>query len=195
MDEKIKIVKVNIDQLKYAEYNPRLATDKEKEDLKKSLKKFGFVEPIVVNSSSERKNVIIGGHFRVRMAKEIGMKEVPVVYVNIAEIEKEKELNLRLNKNLGSWDIGLLELFDRDLLTCVGFMDDELSMLFDINNAEDIEVDENRLYVITVEAPEAPKLKERMSFYCDNISEYNIIKEYFGNGSKSLDKDKLLQIL
>ena len=137
MDEKIKIVKVNIDQLKYAEYNPRLATDKEKEDLKKSLKKFGFVEPIVVNSSSERKNVIIGGHFRVRMAKEIGMKEVPVVYVNIAEIEKEKELNLRLNKNLGSWDLGLLREFDEYMLKDVGFTEEELDNVFNLGEEDD----------------------------------------------------------
>jgi len=61
----MEIVKVAIGELKFADYNPRKATEKEWNELKESIRRFGFVEPIIVNSAEERKNVIIGGHFRV----------------------------------------------------------------------------------------------------------------------------------
>jgi len=155
MEEKIKIVRVKIDQLKDAEYNPRVATDKEKEDLKESLKKFGFVEPIVVNSAPGRKDVIIGGHFRVRVAKEMGIEEVPVVYINISDLEKEKELNLRLNKNLGQWDLGLLKNFDEDFLKNVGFEDEELDHIFGLEMAE--EFDEEKELAKAIKDPRGIK--------------------------------------
>ena len=91
MEANLKIENIKIDDLKPAEYNPRKAEAKQVEDLKNSIKEFGLVDPIIVKSAPERKNTIIGGHFRVRIAKELGIKEVPVVYVNIPDIKKEKE--------------------------------------------------------------------------------------------------------
>ena len=121
MNKNIKVVYVNIDELKESEYNPRQATEKEYKELKKSIERFGFVDPLIVNSAGNRKNIIIGGHFRYRVAKQMGIKEVPVVYVNVPDLEKEKELNLRLNKNTGEWDFKLLANFDEKLLLDVGF--------------------------------------------------------------------------
>lgn len=126
----MKIEYVPISALKFADYNPRAATKKEAGELKKSLERFGFVEPIVVNSDPKRKNIIIGGHFRVRTAKDLGINEVPVHYVKIADEKKERELNLRLNKNLGHWDAQLLVEFDENMLLDVGFEADELDKLF-----------------------------------------------------------------
>jgi site-specific DNA-methyltransferase (adenine-specific) len=119
--EKLKIYWVDIDDLRPSEYNPRKWMEKEINDLKESIKRFGIVEPLVVNSAKNRKNIVIGGHFRLKILKELGFKKVPVVYVNISDIQKEKELNLRLNKNLGEWDWSLLCEFDKDLLLDVGF--------------------------------------------------------------------------
>lgn len=133
----MEIIQVKIKDLKFAEYNPRKANEKEVNDLKESLKRFGLVEPIVVNSAPKRKNVIIGGHFRTKVAKELGIKELPVVYVNIPEIKREQELNLRLNKNLGKWDEELLANFDEDLLSEVGFGSEEIDEIFDLGVAED----------------------------------------------------------
>lgn len=126
----MKIEYVPISELQFADYNPRAATKKEAAELKKSLERFGFVEPVVVNSDPKRKNIIIGGHFRVRTAKDLGIKEVPVHYVKISDEKKERELNLRLNKNLGHWDAKLLVEFDENLLLDVGFEADELDKLF-----------------------------------------------------------------
>ena len=54
-----------------------------------------------------------------------------MVYLNIPDIEKEKELNLRLNKNVGEWDIELLKEFDLGVLLNVGFDDGDLSAIWD----------------------------------------------------------------
>lgn len=130
----IEIVYVPIETLKPSEYNSRKATEKECNDLKEGISEFGFVDPVVVNSAPHRKNIIIGGHFRLRTAKELGIKTAPVVYVNIPDIEKEKKLNLRLNKNTGSFDYDLLaNNFSIEDLREVGFEDVEIDNIFDLN--------------------------------------------------------------
>ena len=128
---KIKVEYVEIDKLKPAEYNPRKLTESEERDLTNSIKGFGLVDPIIVNNAKGRENIIIGGHQRYHIAKKIGIKQVPVVYVSISDLKKEQELNLRLNKNLGEWDYDLLANFDEELLKNVGFSDIELTKLID----------------------------------------------------------------
>jgi DNA modification methylase len=82
----------------------------------------------------DRKNIVIGGHFRLKVAKDLGYKEIPVVYVNIPDVEKEKELNLRLNKNVGEWDWSLLSDFGETMLSDIGFSSEELDDIFDIED-------------------------------------------------------------
>jgi len=138
----MKIVQVKISELKFAEYNPRKAGEKDIQDLKNSLKEFGFVDPIVVNSAPNRKNVIIGGHFRVRVVKDMGIREVPVVYVSIPDENKERELNLRLNKNLGQWDYDLLANFDEETLKRIGWIEGELCKIFNLDECKEDGLDE-----------------------------------------------------
>lgn len=97
------IESLNINELSEAEYNPRQLTDKQFSEIEKSIKKFGFVEPLVVNKNPQRMNVVVGGHQRLKVAKSLGFEEVPVYKVNLS-LKKEKELNIRLNANVGSWD-------------------------------------------------------------------------------------------
>ncbi len=123
-----KVEYVSIDTLIPADYNPRRITAADRKDIKASLEKFGFVEPIIVNKNPDRLNVIVGGHQRVTVAKEeLGYTEVPCVFVNLT-LKEEKELNVRLNKNQGRWDYeALQEYFDKDWLKELGFLDSELS--------------------------------------------------------------------
>jgi len=127
----LKTVYVGVEELKLAEYNPRAWSKKAIYDLKKSIGTFGLVDPILVNSALNRKNVVIGGHFRLHVAKMLGYKEVPVCYVNIPEVDKEKRLNLTLNKVEGDWDMELLKEFNLDLLLDVGFDSKDLSPIWD----------------------------------------------------------------
>ncbi|MFA6430453.1 MAG: DNA methyltransferase [Candidatus Paceibacterota bacterium] len=131
-NQKINIVEVPINELRASEYNPRKHSKGQAEQLKESIKRFGMVDPVICNSATERKNVIVGGHFRAEVAKELGMITVPVVYVQITDIEKEKELNIRLNKNTGDFDLELLSQFDESFLKDVGFDSEELDDIFPI---------------------------------------------------------------
>jgi len=141
----IEIVMVKTKNLKPAEYNPRLMSKHDADQLAHSMTEFGVVDPIIVNSHPSRNNIIIGGHQRYYIAKQLNYEELPVVYVSIDDIKREKELNVRLNKNVGEWDWEkLANEFDVDFLKDVGFTDKELQAI----PADDIEED-------TI--PEAPK--------------------------------------
>jgi hypothetical protein len=138
MNPKIKIVEVPINELCASEYNSRKHSQDQMDQLKQSIKRFGLVDPAICNSATERKNVIIGGHFRVAAAKELGLASVPVVYVKISDLDKEKELNLRLNKNVGEFDWDLLANFDESFLQSVGFSSEELDDVFGIDEAPEV---------------------------------------------------------
>lgn len=129
----IKIQYLPIGDLKPSAYNPRKWDDKAMADLKRSIERFGAVDPIIANSASNRRNVIIGGHFRLAALKELGYQKVPAVYVNIPDIEREKELNIRLNKNTGEFDFKLLADFDESFLADVGFSSEELDNIFEMD--------------------------------------------------------------
>jgi DNA modification methylase len=94
------IEKKKISDLIPAPYNPRQSTAKQEKHLKESLEKFGLVEPIIFNKQT---GYIVGGHFRVRELKKLGIKEIECVIVDLNEAD-EKELNIRLNANTGGWD-------------------------------------------------------------------------------------------
>lgn len=130
MTEKINIVEVPINELRASEYNPRKHSKEQSEQLKESIRRFGLVDPIIANSFEERKNIVIGGHFRLEVAKELGFQTVPVVYVHISDLTKEKELNIRLNKNTGEFDLDLLAQFDESFLSDIGFDSEELDDIF-----------------------------------------------------------------
>lgn len=133
MANNLVIKQVKIKDLKPALYNPRFWSEEATEQLKESIMRFGLVDPIIVNNAPNRKNVVVGGHFRLKVAKDLGFTEVPVVFVDIADELKEKELNIRLNKNTGSWDMGLLSEFDESLLADIGFDSQELDEIFDLD--------------------------------------------------------------
>jgi len=125
--------KRKITDLKPSEYNPRQASEKEVKDLTLSLERFSLADPIVINKD----NTIIGGHFRLKILQDKGVEEVDVrVPDRQLTHEEEKELNLRLNKNLGQWNLDMLANFDEELLKVVGFSSEELDEIFDLNAEE-----------------------------------------------------------
>ena len=127
----LKIVLRNIDDLICAEYNPRKLSDDQFEQIKSSIQRFGLVDPIIVNVHPDRKDIIVGGHQRVKVAKSLGYTEIPCVEVVLTP-ERERELNIRLNKATGEWDWDLLKQhFNEEELSGYGFSTDELNFTFD----------------------------------------------------------------
>lgn len=126
--ERLKIELLKLKDLKRAEYNPRKNTKEQQEQLRKSLTKFGCVEPIIVNKNKDRENIIVGGHFRVQELLKMGREEAECVIVDLNK-DDEKELNLRLNANTGGWDYELLyKNFSYSMLNEVGFDFDKMEM-------------------------------------------------------------------
>jgi DNA modification methylase len=134
----IKIEYVPIGNLKQCEYNPRKFSVDQKEQLKESITRFGVVDPLLVNSADERKNIVVGGNLRLNILKELEYTEVPVVFLSIPDVEKEKELNIRLNKNGGEFDNILLSQFDESFLTDIGFDSTELDSIFEEESTEEM---------------------------------------------------------
>ncbi len=138
MNTNINIVYVNLSELNPSLYNPRVWDESDKSSLKESITRFGVVDPLIANSFEGRKNILIGGHMRLECLRELEYTEVPVVYLHIEDIEKEKELNVRLNKNTGEFDYELLaELFDEGFLKEIGFDSMELDTIFEEDSVEE----------------------------------------------------------
>ncbi len=118
-----------------APYNPRKdlkSTDPAYRKLKKSLAEFGFVEPLVWNELTGR---VVGGHLRLRIAKDLGLTELPVSVVRLSD-EREKALNIVLNNQeaQGRYDPTklaelLFELEDLPELELTGFGPETLAAL------------------------------------------------------------------
>lgn len=99
----MQVQKIESSRLNPATYNPRKVLkpgDKEFEKLKRSIEVFGFVEPIVWNSKTGN---VVGGHQRLSVLLELGYKKIECVVVEL-DLQKEKALNLALNRIQGDWD-------------------------------------------------------------------------------------------
>ena len=133
----MKIVNRKISELIHAEYNPRQLTEDQHQQLKDSLARFGFVDPVIINKHSERLDIIVGGHQRCKVWAGMGNSEVPTVEVDLTP-DKEKELNIRLNKNSGDWDYDMLaNYFDTEELMEWGFQEKELGFFSQPEAEED----------------------------------------------------------
>lgn len=118
-----------------AEYNPRKDLkpgDPEYDKLKRSVEEFGYVEPIIWNQATGH---VVGGHQRLKVLLDLGLDEVECVVIDMDQ-EREKALNIALNKISGDWDKDKLALLIADLqgsdfdVSLTGFSPAELDDLF-----------------------------------------------------------------
>ena len=178
---KFSIVSVPIDALIPSVYNPRKWDKEALEQLKQSITRFEMIDPIIANSTETRKNIVIGGHMRLAAAKELGYTEVPVVYVNILDETKERELNLRLNRNTGAWDWDLLAKFDESLLSEVGFTSEEIDQAFGIEDTPEIfdlkkELEKLNISKVTMQKGEIYQMGDSRLMIGDSTVETDILK-------------------
>jgi len=192
MDNNLIIVYRDLNDLIEAEYNPRQLTEDQYTQLKDSLKRFGMVDPILINVHKDRKNIIIGGHQRKKVIKlsadeKIEFKGVkyekkkvliPCIELSLT-LTKERELNIRLNKNQGEWDYDMLSAhFDMPELQDWGFDETELV------GFADPEPDEEES-----EVPEPPKKAFTKS---GDLYELNGHKVLCGDSIEIFDLEKLM---
>ena len=131
----MELESVPVETLNAAAYNPRVdlqPADAIYENLKRSIETFGFLQPIIVN---RRNQVVVGGHQRLKVLKELRYASADVIYVDLPS-DREKALNLTLNKTIGSWDEHKLAVVLQELeglpnfdVQLTGFSTDEVGDL------------------------------------------------------------------
>jgi ParB-like chromosome segregation protein Spo0J len=125
----LQIEQVPLDRLRPDPANPRTIGEAELAALTRSLREFGFVQPVLARREDQ---VVVGGHQRQLAARRLGLKLIPVVYLDLSQ-EQARLLNLALNKISGTWDDSLLAHLLADLsslpevdLSLSGFADTEI---------------------------------------------------------------------
>jgi ParB-like chromosome segregation protein Spo0J len=121
----MKVLEIPVKDINPAQYNPRKITDEELQGLRNSIKRFGMIEPLIVNTKT---NNLVGGHQRLKALKLEGHLNAPVVHVHLNEVE-EKALNVALNAHTiqGKFDTEVLA----DLLKDIEH-DDDLHVFTDL---------------------------------------------------------------
>ncbi len=127
-----QVEQVALDDLRPDLSNPRRIAEHELDALTRSIRNFGFVQPILARRED---HTIIGGHQRLVAARRIGLTTAPVIFLDISD-EQARLLNLALNKISGEFDDELLARLLAELkenteldLTLSGFDDSELKEL------------------------------------------------------------------
>ena len=130
------INKINIEEVKLNQNNPRIIKDDKFKKLVKSIKEFPQmldIRPIVVDEN----NIVLGGNMRLKACKEAGLKEVPIIKASELTEEQKKEFILKDNQSFGEWDTSLLSSWDKDMLLDSGFEDWELIDIYGVNHLDD----------------------------------------------------------
>jgi DNA modification methylase len=126
------VEQVAIDSLRPDPANPRRISEEELDALTRSIRAWGFVEPVVARREDA---LVVGGHQRLVAARRAGLTSVPVVWLDISA-QQAHLLGLALNRISGDWDEQLLARLLADLkaapeidLSLTGFGNDEVKDL------------------------------------------------------------------
>ena len=151
----LKIVEVNINDLKEYENNPR-NNEEAVEPVANSIKEFGFKVPIII----DKENVIIAGHTRLKAAKKLKLEKVPCVIADDLTEEQIRAFRLADNKvsEIATWDIELLDIELDNIL------DIDMGM-FDFMKTEEINVDD--FFTEAEEKPKEEKIETVICPYCN----------------------------
>jgi DNA modification methylase len=179
---------IKLQELKHAEYNPRVKlkdSDPEYIKIKRSIEKFGYVDPIIINSDC----TIIGGHQRANVLVSMGYESIDCVVLDIDKVH-EKALNVALNKITGRWDFESLNALFKEIeddidLNFTGFDDDELSKLFDKfdddNADEDFDIDKETENITSTKTNYGDLYKiGDHRIICGDATDENVIKKLMG---------------
>ena len=177
---KLAVIYEDINLLKPYKHNAKIHTEEQVGQIKKSIKEFGFNDPIAVDED----NTIIEGHGRLLAAKELGMKEVPVIFLYGLTDQQKKAYILahnQLTMNTG---------FDMDVLA------DEISRITAFN-MEDFgfdmsalgEEEKNPEDVTEDEPPEPPAKPKSKPGEIYKLGEHRLM---CGDSTKAEDVQRLM---
>ena len=171
------------------EKNPRTISEKQLDDLEKSLKKFNLVEIPAIDTD----NKIIAGHQRIKVMQLLGRgdEKIDVRLPNRKLTKKEFEQYMLSSNALGGdWDFEQLKSFDINLLVDIGFGEDDLSHIWD----EQLETEDDGFEVEKeLEKIKKPKTKVgdiyqlgMHKLICGDATDIKIIQKLFKNEKTSM---------
>jgi len=108
---------IGINNIKPNPKNPRVIKDDKFDKLVKSLKEFPEMlekRPLVVFTDTDGKYVVLGGNMRLKAAKHIGLKELPIIIADDWTEEQKNQFLIKDNVGFGEWDWNELKI-DWDL--------------------------------------------------------------------------------
>jgi len=100
----LAVEEVALDALRPDPANPRRIESDELDALERSIRTWGFVQPVLARRAD---GVVIGGHQRLVAARRLGLATVPVIWLDLG-VEEARVLGLALNRISGAWDEPLL---------------------------------------------------------------------------------------
>jgi hypothetical protein len=176
--------KVNINKIKPNPKNPRIIKDDKFRKLVKSIEEFPQMlekRPLVCFTDVDDKLVVLGGNMRLKAAKEVGLKELPVMLADDWTEEQKNEFLIKDNVGFGEWDwndlqadwnIEQLEEWGLDLPDLEAIKETkDIPDIGEIEFSEDLFLEHN--YIV---------------LYFDNSMDWEVAQEVYGlKQVKSLD--------
>ena len=178
---------VEIEKLKPYKNNARTHSDEQIEKIAKSMKEFGFINPVLVDGNLN----VIAGHGRILGAKKLGMKEVPCLFIEDLTEEQKRAYIIadnRLAEDAG-WDKELLKIELEDLknmnfdITLTGFELEDFDFSMDETKVIEDEFDENVTEEPTSKKGEIYKLGKHF-LMCGDSTDINDVEKLM-NGVKA----------
>lgn len=206
----MEIKNIKIELIKPYSKNAKKHTKEQIQKVANSIKRFGFVQPLVLDKNNE----IIIGHCRLDGSKLLKMTEVPCVIADGLTDDEVKALRIADNRlNESDWDYNLLlvelNLITPELVYLSGFDDafiEENMLSAEVYSDDDLDLlDEDAVknafklgkrVPVTVEKESAVKNQNKVAFFTNNFEEYQKIRNAFGTKLKAeLDTTKLLDLI
>ena len=140
----LQVQYIDPQELKPFTDNPRHNSERNIQDIQRSIKKFGFTNPILVRKED---NMIIAGHGRLQSAQELGVEEVPVIYLDFSENDaKLYSITDNRTGETSEWDVlalnDLIKKLEEDEeihLDDTGFRVEELDeLLSEVSAADEV---------------------------------------------------------
>lgn len=123
-----RIIELPIDDLIPYAQNARRHSDKQIDLIARSIREFGFVNPVLI----DRDRCIIAGHGRHEAAKRLGLSSVPTLLIDHLDPAQIRAYRIADNRiaELSDWDEAVLRLEIADLveLEIEGDLDFEVSL-------------------------------------------------------------------
>lgn len=197
-DLNIAVSQIPINELRAYQYNARIHSQKQIEQIARSIKSFGFTNPILINDE----NTILAGHGRWEAAKKLGFKKVPVISFTHLDQNAQRAYILADNKlaEKAGWDKDILKIelqniidFDLDFdVTLTGFDTPEIDFIL-----HDGRSDQNQKEIDDVDLMDDTEIEARVQkgdlwrlgdhfLYCGDSLEKESYKRLLGYERASL---------